>query len=494
MEYRTIFEYRTGFLSKRYLVLTINISESLHSRFSQFVSWAIDIIKKFISKNAILAHYQVTDLKITLCDTGTFNQELGSYDASAYTKSDTSEVFIDLEKDIINKNGQLVLDKRRLVESLAHEFTHIQMHYKNQRLALRKAAISRLEHTTQKLQAELNTASPVYTKIRLAIFGFLNLLLSEGLAEFCGGEYKLSKKVFVKLYRTAQKEAYFYLDEKELYSALRLMPGVLYPETKNIAIQFKYFKSAPYPIGLHMVYTMQTCLPNIKLERILEMSPYEFVKLYETACGVARIRPVISLNSGLGYFDYNRFIQNLYKIFSEKRESGAGYFKICSDCKTKNAYYAITCVSCGRKFAYDTISGMGDYASAVPIIERIRRELVYLAEEYETELGPEIIFLWDAAKKLNDLENKLRYGTKPEHRRFLGNLKALKNINVKLLKLEEVVRTKLQIKELETVRERITQIINTLKDLPKPMRNRLVRICTLLKYLERRMISEGIKT
>jgi hypothetical protein len=119
-------------------------------------------------------------------------------------------------------------------------------------------------------------------------------------------------------------------------------------------------QSASYAIGWHMAYTIRMMLPQIRSRNFLSMSQYQFVKLYEQACAKANIRPVVSLNSGKGYFDYNRTIRQLYEIFSKKSKTGKRFFHKCKLCNARIPYdhnycgkHIVLCPLCKVKIKSD---------------------------------------------------------------------------------------------------------------------------------------------
>jgi hypothetical protein len=236
---------------------------------------------------------------------------------------------------------------KSFVESMRHEFRHLVDLKKNENHELRSAAAARIGPIAHKIQASINVASPSYEHLRVAYFEFLNAMMLEGLARFAERQLPLNKANFMLLYNSAS------LEQKKLHpfteKYLKSLPG--YTDVGNIFYEVrKEFYSASYRIGWHMVFTIRMMLPRIRPRNFFSMSQYQFIRLYEQACAKANIRPVVSLNSGKGMFDYNQIIKELYNIFSKKSKTGIRYWHKCPECKSKLSSDAKFCPTCGHEF------------------------------------------------------------------------------------------------------------------------------------------------
>lgn len=239
---------------------------------------------------------------------------------------------------------------KSFVEALRHEFRHLLDLKQNENHNIRSAAASRLGPIISKIQASINVASPSYEHLRVAYFELLNSLMLEGLARYAEHQRPLDKANFRWLYNSAEQE------QKKLHPFTDKFLRGLHGDTdvKHIfeEVRQEIFGTS-YMIGWHMVYTIRMFLPRIRLKDFLSMSQYQFVVLYEQACAKACVRPVVSLNSGKGMFDYNRTIKELYEIFSKWSRTGTRYtryFMRCPECKEMISRDARFCPSCGYEF------------------------------------------------------------------------------------------------------------------------------------------------
>ena len=84
------------------------------------------------------------------------------------------------------------------------------------------------------------------------------------------------------------------------------------------------FQKATYKVGFHMVCAILhfSLIDNqrITIENIMEMKPFDFIKYYERAAEYLGLKPIVSLNSGKGYFDYNRALRKLTIAYNIRRQ------------------------------------------------------------------------------------------------------------------------------------------------------------------------------
>jgi len=103
-------------------------------------------------------------------------------------------------------------------------------------------------------------------------------------------------------------------------------PAYFWSDNKKYTDTREAFSQSTYHIGLHMVLVIiaySSVLDNqkITIENLMEMSPFQFIKYYEKAAESLGLAPIVSLNSGKGYFDYNRALQKLTQAYKSNRQT-----------------------------------------------------------------------------------------------------------------------------------------------------------------------------
>ena len=150
--------------------------------------------------------------------------------------------------------------------------------------------------------------------LRRLLFLFVLHLHTEGLATFihnyAARNIQFSESSFLKYYQDARKAA-LNLDRQLFREANKTNE----PDALDLAA---CFSGPQYTIGMHMVYTLLYLAPEITsgkiaLGKIAKMNHFTFIKKYE-ACMLKRgLKPVVSLTSGAGDFDYKRSLQQWWK-------------------------------------------------------------------------------------------------------------------------------------------------------------------------------------
>lgn len=67
-----------------------------------------------------------------------------------------------------------------------------------------------------------------------------------------------------------------------------------------------------------MVQAMLFIDKTLTIEAVCEMNPLGFMKKYEACMNLISKKPVVSLNSGNGLFDYAHMINSLYDIYIKR--------------------------------------------------------------------------------------------------------------------------------------------------------------------------------
>lgn len=193
---------------------------------------------------------------------------------------------------------------------LDHEMQHLKDLAESEHLQLRAEAQARARTILEMAHRQLNPKTPNFVNLRIGYYNLLSGIMLEGLAVFATYPRALNHAQFNKLYSAAENAATrLQRHEIKTYEGLK---NTLADVEANI---YKF----SYAIGWHAVHAILYAFsPHVTLHNIPRTSPYAFIELYEHACGKLGVRPVISLMSGRGLFDYNRTIGQLHKIFTQK--------------------------------------------------------------------------------------------------------------------------------------------------------------------------------
>jgi len=193
---------------------------------------------------------------------------------------------------------------------LDHEMRHLKHLAESEHSRLRVEAQARARTILERAHGQLNPETPNFANLRIGYYNLLSGIMLEGLAVFVTYPRALNHAQFNKLYSAAENAATrLQRHEIKTYEGLK---NTLADVEANI---YKF----SYAIGWHAVHAILYAFsPHVTLHNIPRTSPYAFIELYEHACGKLGVRPVISLMSGRGLFDYNRTIGQLHKIFTQK--------------------------------------------------------------------------------------------------------------------------------------------------------------------------------
>ncbi len=198
--------------------------------------------------------------------------------------------------------------------NIIHELTHLL--HDNTTQIIKKYIITRNRLSQSLIKNELS-----HSTIRIQLFNFIRNIFIEGLAV----GYQLSRtgyllyaeRVFEILYRDAQTGMNaiiiglnsYYVTKKKNTSSTKLF--------ENLEKVLKHQTSFT---GYHLVYTILFIDHKMTLEKIMPLTPFEFIRKYE-ACMLSKgLQPVISLTSGRGIFDYKKTLQSWTAIAKELKE------------------------------------------------------------------------------------------------------------------------------------------------------------------------------
>ena len=209
--------------------------------------------------------------------------------------------------------------------AIEHEIAHLYAYQKNFYLNVLKKASKKIKKIG-KVKIKFSEGPALLSSLSVSIRERLGLLIKnlqlEGVAEWCRYEYEqkylsyTSNEVLIDSYNKCEPffetlqnlekiyELYF-SNQKKFYKVLAYLIDV----------------SNSYVVGFHMAYSIMYYyyIQNQQntIEEIMEISPLKFIREYEKAISSLGLRPVISLNSGNGYFDYNRALNNLFRYHKQ---------------------------------------------------------------------------------------------------------------------------------------------------------------------------------
>jgi len=159
---------------------------------------------------------------------------------------------------------------------------------------------------------------------------FVDLLLVEGIAEYSGtlaqypfdinflhGQYEQLKKIVndkvVTYFRTltnmGRKYSEIILEEKEHPALPKLSPKQILDFEKPVKRMFQDIQGAVYDIGPHMVYVILFGNEKLSVTDLIKMNRMQFIAGYEEACHNLGLRPLVSVTSGKGIFDYKKALE-----------------------------------------------------------------------------------------------------------------------------------------------------------------------------------------
>ncbi len=218
-----------------------------------------------------------------------------------------------------------------LNELIAHEASHALMAEISEVARLEEAINERIRNSVMKTAAELTAlaskgekAKEVLAVMKETTAVFLSKLKYEGIATFIGwmtaGRISYDNAAFAKLYSSAMEDAKTYL---EVYRELlnEYEKAIISPKETERTVQLfmRLLRIRPHDIGLHMTYALVLYTERIDnihefLIQLSQMTPYAFVKRYESAVEKHGVKPVISLSSRKGVLDYSAILKLFYGL------------------------------------------------------------------------------------------------------------------------------------------------------------------------------------
>ena len=203
-------------------------------------------------------------------------------------------------------------------ELLELEIAHLYQFQKNESLITRKMAGDKLNNIMRYLKT-FDKNSPLPT-LRYVLFNQLARFQIEGTSRYCSlilnNRLYPNKRNVIKSYENCQKFFKF-------LQSLENSADVLIKSPNKFDELLDELDIAVYDIGTHMTITIVyfSVMTNKKLtiEEILEMKVFRFIIYYEQSAQFVGLKPIITLNSGNGYFDYNRALAKLVEIYNKNR-------------------------------------------------------------------------------------------------------------------------------------------------------------------------------
>ncbi len=188
---------------------------------------------------------------------------------------------------------------------LAHECAHKLRNELTEYARLRIIAEDRLSESLKKLAAAIPQANKKgladIAAVRELLFWACGAVQDEGLAVLAQRETKglnWSDGVLKSLYEKAAGEA------SKFFSTLML--GL---EKRKIDPNIVMYKNGVYDLGEHMAYAILFLDKEASPESLAKMHLFRFIELYEQVMEKHGLRPIFSLTSGKGVWDYKRLLQ-----------------------------------------------------------------------------------------------------------------------------------------------------------------------------------------
>lgn len=278
----------------------------------------------------------ITEVILTICENSkiaknfeniTFILEnkkfMGRYNNSldSFMGIDTKEVYSG--KNIIHINGLYLKDKELSIspkdfktyffqessDVIPHELTHI-WHYRFSNVfgVIKKANLI----LSKKLQKILFYSSvDNLTELRGAFNSLFNFFCTEGIATYCSySENNLApfeKRVFDKFYHDAM--TVFQGFQSSIYWKKHTK------DKEGIKKFIKDLSVGKYMVGLHVIYAILYMDSETTIEKLSKMHPFKIIKEYEKHMAKSGYKPVISLTSGEGIFDYKNQLDKLMLLY-----------------------------------------------------------------------------------------------------------------------------------------------------------------------------------
>ncbi len=217
---------------------------------------------------------------------------------SIYARFKTKSISV----DSIN-NPKIV---EMFLRTLNHELTHV-LHFEEKQIQEMEITVQqRLAKTLAQVQTVENKHK---ADIRLYLRMFLSLLHLEGLAKYC--EQRLNMKAemsrtYVELVgNIAKKET----DEYMAHLQECIEGKIMWQEF----MQLPLVQAIPYEIGDVMVMTILLGDHEMGIRKLTKLTTFEFIRKYEDCCVIVGFKPIVSLTSREGIFDYKKEVKRVGK-------------------------------------------------------------------------------------------------------------------------------------------------------------------------------------
>ncbi len=194
-----------------------------------------------------------------------------------------------------------------------HELIHLWHNYLSGWARKQENSSELLSQVIKKLLLN-ELQKPNLPNLRQLLHYFVWELQAEGIAQYAQfyaeGKIVFTENYFLKHYRDCRIYA------QNLNEALLELP------TRFNKLQVKLKIEAGvsglrYSIGTHMVYSLLFLDQELTLTRIAKMNHFTFIKKYEACMEKRGLRPVVSLTSGAGDFDYKRSLGQWWKAVQQ---------------------------------------------------------------------------------------------------------------------------------------------------------------------------------
>ncbi|MBW3020180.1 hypothetical protein KY334_02710 [Candidatus Woesearchaeota archaeon] len=200
---------------------------------------------------------------------------------------------------------------------LEHEIVHLWHFRVNHVEEIMEKNAHKLSNAIYKIK---NQKLRSWKKIRIFLLELIQLIVYEGAAKYSEMFKKgvpLNEKSAKAVYKNSENLA------KKLQNNFNEVYKPLI-EGKNLIGAEIYWlkedsKDIPYDLGMHIYHYILT-FTDYTFEELCELKYNKLIKLYEKTCDDQNIKPLVSLNSKKGVFDFSKNVQKLHEIRRNKNK------------------------------------------------------------------------------------------------------------------------------------------------------------------------------
>lgn len=311
----------------------------------QYGSIANVRIEEIVNSNMPKMHINIdlilTKLIVKAQRAGTLNSQYLKYLKLFNIPAEDKNLFIDAVRDSIIHEGTHILhilssyNFRLQNEALEQLDTSLKKYaiYGNIRerdIIKLTREMSHDKDSEEFVTDEKTLAERLFKDTRYNIKLFLDLLFQEGIAIYAQNQNKYPFEVdflqgqYGSMVQIIEKQVMYYIDvviqvagglSEKIVGEKRMQQLPTYDKKQIQGIHKRFLnlgeslRISSYALGPHMVYTTLFGNEDVSLFALMKMNSFEFTENYEKACSHLGIRPLVSLTSGHGIFDYKKVLE-----------------------------------------------------------------------------------------------------------------------------------------------------------------------------------------